>query len=289
MKKILVTGSEGFLASRIIKRYENKYEIVSMNKKMLNITNEHQTIEIIKDINPEYIIHTAAIADTGVCQNNPELSYEVNVKGVINIAKACSLTRSKLINCSSEQIYNGNEESGPYKEDDDVFPNSIYAVHKLTAEKEVDKILDDSVHLRLTWMFGLPERGCKANTNIITNIIRTIMNGDIYRAPSKEYRGMTYVHEVVDNMESILNLPHGVYNTGSENDYSTYDVAKIVLQYMGLNRNLEEMLENDSERFKEKHRDLRIDNSKLRKNHIYFSTTEEAIKKCLREFKLLSS
>ena len=286
MDKVLITGSEGFLASRIIKKYENKYEIISMNKNMLNITNEKQTMDIIKDIRPKYIIHTAAIADTGICQKNPELSYEVNVKGVINIAKACSLTKSKFINCSSEQIYNGNQESGPYKEEDEVTPNSIYGVHKFTAEKEVDKILEDAVHLRLTWMFGLPERGCKVNTNIITNIIKSIMNSNIYKAPSKEYRGMTYVHEVVDNMERIINLPKGIYNTGSENDYSTYEIAEIVVQNLGLNRSLEEVLENDSERFKDKHRDLRIDNDKLRKSEIYFSTTEEAIKKCLREFKI---
>lgn len=286
MEKILVTGSEGFLASRIIKKYGDKYEIIPMNKNMLNITNEKQTIQTIRSINPKYVIHTAAIADTGICQKNPELSYEVNVNGVINIAKACSLANSKLVNCSSEQIYNGNDESGPYKENCDVTPNSVYAVHKLNAEREVDKLLDNAVHLRLTWMFGLPERGCKVNTNIITNIIRAIMNGDIYKAPSNEYRGMTYVHEVVENMEKIINLPKGIYNTGSENDYSTYEVAKIVVQNLKLNRGLEEVLENDSERFKEKQRDLRIDNNKLRKSEIYFSTTEDAIKKCLREFKI---
>lgn len=286
MEKILVTGSEGFLASRIIKKYGDKYEIIPMNKNMLDITNEKQTIETIRSINPKYVIHTAAIADTGICQKNPELSYEVNVHGVINIAKACSLANSKLVNCSSEQIYNGNDESGPYKESCDVTPNSVYAIHKLNAEREVDKLLDNAVHLRLTWMFGLPERGCKVNTNIITNIIRAIMNGDIYKAPSNEYRGMTYVHEVVENIEKIINLPKGVYNTGSENEYSTYEIAKIVVQNLKLNRRLEEVLENDSERFKEKQRDLRIDNNKLRKNEIYFSTTEDAIKKCLREFKI---
>lgn len=285
MEKILVTGSEGFLASRIINKYEKKYEIIPMNKKMLNITNEKETIEIIKGIKPKYVIHTAAIADTGICEKNPELSYEVNVKGAMNIAKACVLTSSRLINCSSEQIYNGNEESGPYGEENEVRPNSVYAVHKLTAEQEVDNILENAVHLRLTWMFGLPERGCKVNTNIITNIIKSIMNGDVYKAPSREYRGMTYVHEVVDNMERIINLPRGVYNTGSENDYSTYDIAKLVVQNMELNRKVEDVLEEDSERFKDKYRDLRIDNSKLRKNEVYFSTTEEAIKRCLSEFK----
>lgn len=33
MKKILVTGCDGFLASRFIEYYNNKYEIVKVNRK----------------------------------------------------------------------------------------------------------------------------------------------------------------------------------------------------------------------------------------------------------------
>ena len=40
----------------------------------------------------------------------------------------------------------------------------------------------------------------------------------------------------------------------------------------------------DMERFKDKKRDLRINNKKLRDNEIYFDSTEEAIARCVREF-----
>ena len=37
MKKVLVTGNNGFLASRFIEFYKDKYEIISFNKSDLDI------------------------------------------------------------------------------------------------------------------------------------------------------------------------------------------------------------------------------------------------------------
>jgi dTDP-4-dehydrorhamnose reductase len=78
--------------------------------------------------------------------------------------------------------------------------------------------------------------------------------------------------------------PNGIYNVGSENNLSTYDVAKVVLEKMGLKDRIEEILIKDVERYKTLNKDLRISNSKLKNKGICFTDTEEAVCKCVEDF-----
>lgn len=283
MEKILITGANGFFASRFIQYYKDKYDILPIRRNDLDINNEKSVIDVIKKYNPQYVIHTAAIADTGVCENNPELSLKVNVDATINIAKACSINKSKLIYLSSEQVYNGNVESGPYDENIVPLPNTVYGKHKLQAEKEISKILNEAWILRLTWLFGFPERNRKVNANIIWNILKAAIRNEKIKIPVHEFRGMTYVYDLIGNFDKIFEIPYGIYNTGSENDLNTYEIAQIVLKEMGIKNRAKELLIKDVERYKDLHRDLRISNDKFKKQGIYFKETKDAITQCINE------
>lgn len=280
MDKVLVTGSQGFFASRFIEYYKDKYEVVALNHKSLDITDESSTVEALKQINPKYVVHAAAISDTGTCERNPELSYKVNVEGTRNIAKGCATASAKLFFLSSDQIYNGTLKEGPYSEEEGA-PNTVYGRHKLEAEKAASEITESVVSLRLTWMFSLPERNKKINSNIVWNVVKAALKGEALKLPIYEYRGITYVQDLIENFNKIFFLPEGVYNCGSENNLTTYDIGRVVLNTMGLK---EELLIKDEERFKESVHDLRISNKKLKHHNIYFQSSEEAIGKCIKDF-----
>lgn len=284
MKKILLTGSNGFFASRFYTFFKDKYEILPLGHADLDITDESKTLKVMKNFNPDYVIHAAAIADTGLCERNPNLSYEINVKGSINIAKACKLTNSKLIFLSSEQIFNGNYESGPYDENHIPTPNTIYGKHKLEAEDALKGIIDELWILRLTWLFGFPEKNCKVNSNIIWNVVSSVLKDKKVNLPINEFRGMTYVYDLIENFYKIFSLPYGIYHTGSENDFCTYDIASLILKEIGLEHKTEIYLEKDTDRYKEQPRDLRITNSKLKNHNIILPKTEDSIKNCLKDF-----
>lgn len=284
MDKILITGGKGFFASRFNEYYKDKYDIISLSKEELNITDEKEVISKIKEVNPKFIVHTAAIADTQVCEKNPEYSFEINVTGSKNIAKASDLVKANLIHISSEQVYNGNLEEGPYNEDTIPIPDTVYGKQKLLAEQEVSKITENVWILRFNWLFGFPEKCGKVNANIIWNVTRALLKDENIKVPSNEYRGMTYVYDLLENFYKIFEIPFGIYNTGSENNLSTYNVAKIILEEMNLSHKINEILLRDEERFKERKRDLRISNLKLKNNGIVFLETEEAIRKCVKNF-----
>lgn len=283
MDTIIVTGKDGFFASRFTEYYKEKYNIIGFSHRDLDITNEKDTVSTILKYKPTYLVHAAALSDTGTCERNPRMSFEVNVKGSINVAKACSVSKSKLIYLSSDQVYNGKNENGPYAEESDE-PNTVYGNHKIQAENGILKIIENAAILRLTWLFDLPERNKKTNSNIVWNIVKAAMKSKTVSFPTNEYRGITYVHELIKNFDRILNLPSGIYNTGSENNLSTYEVAEVVVKALGLENRSKEILIKDTERYKEKNRDLRISNNKLKNCGVFFSGTEEAVRNCINDF-----
>jgi len=286
MEKILVTGADGFFGSRFVEFYRNTYKVIGLNHHDLDITDENTTMKIIKEINPDYIVHAAAISDTGTCERNPKLSFDVNVMGTINIAKACYETNTKIMYLSSDQVYNGNSEYGPYTETTIPAPNNVYGKHKLEAEVNILKLLENGVVLRLTWLYGLPERNKKTNSNIICNIVKTSMRNEAIKLPANEYRGITYIYDLLDNFHEFFKLPSGIYNAGSENNLATYEIGEVILNELGLDDRIKDLLIKDLENYKYHKRDLRICNEKLGKYNIYFDETKQSIKKCIKEFSL---
>lgn len=147
---ILVTGATGFVGEKIMQVCKDTVACPSLR----NAT-EEQVKRIVEESGADTIIHTAAISDIGQCRDNPEASYHANVLIPVYLAKAAK--NAKLICFSSDQVYSGMEEEGPYTEDR-VKPGNLYAEHKLLMENLVLDLDPDAVMLR--------ESGC---TTIISS------------------------------------------------------------------------------------------------------------------------
>lgn len=286
MKKILLTGGKGFFASRFNLYYRDKYEILAAGRDILDIGDEASCVELIKSFRPDYVVHTAAIAATAYCNEHPDLAYEVNVNGTLNIAKGCQITSSKLIFLSSEQVFNGNFERGPYSEEQTPCPDTVYGQNKLKAEERLKKMLDELWILRFPWLFGMPERGLNINPNILWSTIQTAISGKRESVTANEYRGMSYVYDIIEKFEKILEIPYDTYHVGAENDLSRYEAACLVLKELGLNHRIGELIEKDEDKYRDHPRDVRLSTAKIRNLGIHFLNTEEGIKKCITDYKL---
>jgi len=286
MEKILLTGGNGFFCTRFKENYKNTYEIFSANTSMLDVTDEAQVTEIIKNFNPNYVIHAAAKANTDFCNKNPEIAYKINVTGAVNVAKACKIANAKMVFISSEQVFNGNTMGGPYAEDVTPCPDTVYGKNKLEAEGLLKQILDELWVLRFTWLFGLPERNCGMSPNILWGTLTDILKGKKTLVTPNEYRGLTYVHEVIDQFPKIFEIPYGTYHVGSDNSLSRYDICSLIIKEVGLEHRMVELLEKDLDKYKNHKRDIRLCADKIKSYGFEFSRSEDGIKKCIKEFKL---
>ncbi|MBR5183278.1 MAG: sugar nucleotide-binding protein, partial [Bacteroidales bacterium] len=95
MKKLLITGTSGFVGSRIATHLAGKFDIIAPTHQDLEITYAQGCMSFIGKNRPDIILHLAAISDTGYCENHPQESMLVNVAGVENLAAAAQANNAK--------------------------------------------------------------------------------------------------------------------------------------------------------------------------------------------------
>ena len=282
MKKILVTGTSGFVGSRVARALQEQYELLAPSHQECDITRGEAVEAYVRMHRPDAILHLAAISNTGYCEQHPEESMAVNVLGVSHMAEAAQRYGCKLVWFSSDQVYNGNTELGPLTEDIAVCPENHYGRHKLLAEEEALRRCPDSVALRATWMYDVRREGMPTHNNFVLNIEEALLGHTPLRMATREYRGITWVDEVVRNIPHTLDLPGGVYNFGAENNLNTYDTACAYLDLMGCTTS--DVVMPDNDRFAEHVRNISISMHKATVasgGAIRFASTVEGLKRFL--------
>lgn len=286
MKRVFMTGGNGFIGRRFTDSFQNDFEILSTGSKELNVLEKDTVRNAINLFKPDYVIHAAAIALTDFCNENPEKCHAINVDGAVNVARACKAIGAKMIFISTEQVFNGNPEPGPYNEDTVPIPDTQYGKNKLEAEGLIKEILDDLWILRFTWMFGIPERNKPVVANILWDTIRMALKGEKTPVPSREFRGYTYVGELMDEFGKIFTLPFGTYHIGSQNNLDRFEVVSFILEEIGLGSRTTELIEKDEEKYALAPRDVRLDTSLIQSLGFNFSDSSDAIRKCIKEYNL---
>ena len=278
---ILITGSSGFLGSRLAVYLAKRYDLLLPTHSELNVSREDTVQAYMEEHRPKVVIHCAALSNTWYCEQHPEESHRVNVQGTVKMAKACKRIGAKFIFMSSDQVYNGTIASGPLREDCLLQPVNVYGRHKLEAEQRALLNLHESVGLRLTWMYDMPDSKMKLNSNILVNLQKASREGSVINVATHEYRGVTDVWEVVRNIEKVLNLPGGVYNFGSGNSLDSYSLFVETARLMGLG-SAKDWIIPDYSRFCEQTRNLSMDCSLIGKYGIYFNDSIRGLEMAMK-------
>ncbi len=261
---ILVTVANGFVGHKIMEMCRDTIAAPSLR----NATQEYID-SIIEESGADVIVHTAAISDIGACQADPDGSYIANVRLPLLLAHASK--GRKLICFSSDQVYSGCREEGPYSEDM-AKPGNLYAQQKLEMEKRVLELIPDAVMLRAEWMYDYYLK----RSNYFMNILNA---KETVSFSSRQYRGITYLKEVAENMEKVIALPGGAYNFGSETTVSMYDISREFMDLLGKKVTLENIPPRHN---------LWMNCDKAKKNGITFSTALDGLKRCAADYHLIS-
>ncbi|MEG0290985.1 MAG: NAD(P)-dependent oxidoreductase, partial [Erysipelotrichaceae bacterium] len=146
MKKVLITGSNGFLGQHLIAKLYNYYDLYGMDRVATkNLDTDHSLVSDIGDkekvsyifskVKPDIVIHLAAIVHKN-SSDTSEANYNyVNYECSKNIFDLCKLYNvSKVIFSSTIEVY-GDTDEDYIDETTPVNPKSYYAKSKLLAEQ----------------------------------------------------------------------------------------------------------------------------------------------------------
>lgn len=181
MNRVLVTGANGFIGSRLCKTLiSNGYHLnavvrkkcsnknLSYTKQFLieNIGGDIEWVEILKNV--DIVIHLAGRVHVKEMNDKASISKyrSINVEGTMNLARqAASVNVKRFIYMSSVKVCGEiSKEGKPFKENDPPAPLGPYAVSKLETEQALKSLVTGSgmelVVIRPPLVYG---PGVKAN------------------------------------------------------------------------------------------------------------------------------
>eukprot|EP01136_Pigoraptor_vietnamica_P012961 Opistho-1_new@53415 len=206
-KKILITGSNGLLGQKLVSLLANQSDIhliaTARGKNRLpftegyeyqemDITNAEQVAEVIDKIQPNAIIHTAAMTNVDQCEFEKDLCWAMNVKAVEYLVEACEKHNIYFCHLSTDFIFDG--KTGPYSEEAQPSPVSYYGWTKYAAEEVVRRSTCRWSIARTVLVYGIVSD--MSRSNIILWVKKSLEEGKNIKVVTDQFRTPTLAEDL---------------------------------------------------------------------------------------------
>jgi nucleoside-diphosphate-sugar epimerase len=291
IKKILITGSEGFIGSAIVKLFRKKknYVVFGIGKKKrviksykyfsLNLLNKKKTKKFLQKYKFDIVIHAAWITDTKTMRHS-KLNCQW-YKSSINIVDAIKSQNPKIkficIGSSDEYFRKKGENNILYEDSSKIYNTNQYAKYKILLLKYLKKIKIDYIWFRVFWLFGEKEN----SKRFFPSLIKAIINDRTFTINRpKIFLDYSYIGDAAKMIEKIIflkkNNKEKIFNICSGKTINLYKIASKIQKIIGKKELLLTSKNNDGT-------SILGSNIKLKKYKCYFrSDLEKNIRKYVK-------
>lgn len=219
MIKILITGATGQLGSDMVKGLAGSYQVIPATRADFDVTNLEKTIDFIKDVRPDVIIHTAAFTDVDGCESQQDKAFAVNGIGARNVAIAARKVAARLLYISTDYVFDGTKEE-PYLEFDQPNPVNVYGRSKLWGEEFVKEQLNRFFIIRTAWLYGLNGK------NFVKTMLNLAREKRELQVVNDQRGSPTYTGDIVRQVERLIPTQlYGTYHCTSRGACTWYEFA----------------------------------------------------------------
>ena len=241
-RRILITGSRGFIGKHIVKR---------LHKIGCNPIEWTGDIRHIQEFNTsvDSVIHLAGITHFDTRENIAS-GYEINVEGTRSVLNYCRATGASCVFASTSAVYGYNKSIRLAKETDVINPSSHYGISKYLAEIACKQFVADyKLPCQILRLFNVYGHG-QQKPFLIPDIIRSITNKEkiIIRTPNA-VRDFIHISDVVDAFINCLqsNLEGlQLFNIGSGQGTRISEIVDIIGSYCDKPLHVEQTTESES-------------------------------------------
>jgi dTDP-4-dehydrorhamnose reductase len=241
--RMLITGVSGLLGNNLAYYFREKYNVLglylshSVNIKGIqtqraDLLSEVSFKNIVRDFNPDIIIHCASLADVDFCENNQELTDRINILGTKVVVESIKNQKTKLVYISSDSVYDGGK--GNFSEKDLVNPQNYYGLSKYKGELEVLK--KSEILILRTNIFGW---NIQEKYSIAEWILHELSNKKQMKGFSDVFFSSIYNFDLAKILDIAINQNlTGLFNCGSSTSLSKYEFALCIADYFNLDKDL---------------------------------------------------
>jgi len=223
----MIIGSEGMLGHDLVDVLSLEHDISPTTIWTLDITDINKTIETVRNINPDVVVHAAAFTDVDGSESKADLAYQVNAIGTRNVAVACRETDSALVYICTDYVFDGTKGS-PYYEYDQTNPLSVYGKTKHLGEVYIRDLLDKFYIVRTSWLYGFH------GPNFITTMLKLAETHDKISVVGDQIGSPTYTLDLAKAIAQLIEKPaYGIYHVTNSDHCSWYEYAQLIFEIAG--------------------------------------------------------
>ena len=257
--KVLITGGNGFLGQHLcVYLSNNNFEVIAAGRKesripssfnipfyAVDLADDIQVMQMLHAIQPDVIVHTAAISKPDECENNRDHCIQQNVKATEFLVKHfedISAGNKHFIFTSTDFIFG---EGGPHREDDKPDPLNFYGESKRMAEEIANNFSNIKTIVRPVFMYGNIWDGLRPSfLHWVKNNLEQKKN---IKVVSDQFRTPTYVYDVCAGIKEIIERKkEGAYHLAGKDFISPYDMAVSTANVLGLDASLIENVTSET-------------------------------------------
>lgn len=234
MNELAKRGYEG-VGSDVAPSYSGVADgsaVTSMPYVQLDITNADAVERVLREVNPDAVIHCAAWTAVDMAEDDDKVALvrKVNAGGTQNIANVCKALDCKMTYISTDYVFNG-QGTEPWMPDcKDYQPLNVYGQTKLEGELAVSELLEKYFIVRIAWVFGLNGK------NFIKTMINVGKTHDTVRVVNDQIGTPTYTLDLARLLVDMNETEkYGYYHATNEGGYiSWYDFCCEFYRQYGL-------------------------------------------------------
>lgn len=226
--RVLITGANGKLAASLQAFFSTTdHEWIGLSRSQLDITDRIQVLATLYDIQPDVVIHTAALTQVDYCAEHPDEALEINAYGTHNVALACQALDTTLLYVSTNEVFDGTNPA-VYLEYDDTCAVNPYGYSKLVAERMVRDLVKRHYIVRTSWVYAHGGR------NFIHTIVERAKAAQPLRVVVNEVATPTYADDLAVGIGRLMQTgAYGIYHLVNEGRASRWEFARYVLDISG--------------------------------------------------------
>lgn len=248
--KVFLTGANGFLGQHLY-RYltATGFEVIAASQNecriqterpvsyySLNITQKEQVFNTLQKVQPNVIIHAAAMSKPNECQQQPNNCFKTNITATNYLLQAAKLIANTIhfIYISTDFVFG---ENGPHAEDDLPHPLNYYGYTKLMAEHLVKQSHLPYSIVRPVFIYGRQWPGMRSS--FLQWVLQSLQQQKTIQVVSDQWRTPTCALDICKGIAAIIQLQKtGIYHLAGSEILSPYQMALEIATYCNLDAQL---------------------------------------------------